>query len=251
MKTISLSLLGLALMYSTAGAQNKRFTLNGSIEYEKTINVFAIIKKSIIGNSQKQQLFDKFQASQNQFVVLKSKLLFTQKESLFVPIDKKNDVADYFGVSPIISQPNTVYTNLQAGRVTAQKNVLDKVFLVDDSLKKIKWKYTDEIRNIAGYDCKRANGIFLDSIYIVAFYTEEIPISGGPESFSGLPGMILGVALPRENITWFATKVTDTDVATFKKPDTGEKTDSKALTSKLDAMFEGKNLVTVRKSYLF
>lgn len=29
-------------------------------------------------------------------------------------------------------------------------------------------------------------------------------------STRGLPGMILGVALPHENVTWFATKVTDT-----------------------------------------
>jgi GLPGLI family protein len=50
----------------------------------------------------------------------------------------------------------------------------------------------------------------LDSIYVVAFYTTQIPISGGPESFNGLPGMILGVALPHENLTWFASKVTDT-----------------------------------------
>jgi GLPGLI family protein len=50
----------------------------------------------------------------------------------------------------------------------------------------------------------------LDSIYVVAFYTDEIHVSGGPESFHGLPGMILGVAVPHENVTWFATKVTET-----------------------------------------
>lgn len=32
---------------------------------------------------------------------------------------------------------------------------------------------------------------------------------GGPESFTGLPGMILGVALPHDNTTWFATQVTN------------------------------------------
>lgn len=51
-----------------------------------------------------------------------------------------------------------------------------------------------------------------DSIYVVAFYTDEIAVSGGPESFSGLPGMILGVALPHDHINWFATKVTDVEV---------------------------------------
>jgi GLPGLI family protein len=42
---------------------------------------------------------------------------------------------------------------------------------------------------------------------VVAFYTDEILVSGGPESFHGLPGMILGLAVPRLYTTWFATKV--------------------------------------------
>jgi GLPGLI family protein len=48
---------------------------------------------------------------------------------------------------------------------------------------------------IAGFNCRRANAMIMDSIYVVAFYTDEILTTGGPESFSGLPGMILGVAL--------------------------------------------------------
>ena len=47
----------------------------------------------------------------------------------------------------------------------------------------------------------------LDSIYIVAFFAEKKSVSGGPESFSGLPGMILELALPHDNIIWRATKV--------------------------------------------
>ena len=49
--------------------------------------------------------------------------------------------------------------------------------------------------------------MIMDSVYVVAFYTDEILAPGGPESFTGLPGMILGLALPHEHITWFATKV--------------------------------------------
>ncbi len=46
----------------------------------------------------------------------------------------------------------------------------------------------------------------MDSVYVIAFYTDQIIPSGGPESFNGLPGMILGIAIPRINTTWFATK---------------------------------------------
>jgi GLPGLI family protein len=47
----------------------------------------------------------------------------------------------------------------------------------------------------------------MDSVFVVAFYTDEITIPGGPESFNGLPGMILGLVINRLHTTWYATKV--------------------------------------------
>ena len=47
----------------------------------------------------------------------------------------------------------------------------------------------------------------MDSIFVVAFYTDEIVSTGGPESFQGLPGMILGVVIPKMYTNWYATKV--------------------------------------------
>ena len=62
----------------------------------------------------------------------------------------------------------------------------------------------------------------MDSIVVIAFYTDEILPSGGPESFTGLPGMILGIAVPKMHTTWYATKlqltaVNDAELATPKK----------------------------------
>ena len=47
---------------------------------------------------------------------------------------------------------------------------------------------------------------------MIAFYTDKIPVSGGPECFGGLPRMILQLALPHENVSWIATKVEDIDL---------------------------------------
>ena len=62
-----------------------------------------------------------------------------------------------------------------------------------------------------------------------------IPVSGGSESFTGLPGMILGVALPREHITWFATLVKDSPVlaTAITAPKKGKPTDYKGLVTTL------------------
>jgi GLPGLI family protein len=46
----------------------------------------------------------------------------------------------------------------------------------------------------------------MDSVYVIAYYTDAILADGGPEGFNGLPGMILGVVMPRLNMTYFATK---------------------------------------------
>ena len=136
-----------------------------------------------------------------------------------------------FNGSPLITQNNVIRTDLETGTQTSQKHVYEETYLVKDTTRKIKWKITDETRDIAGYTCRRANALILDSVYVVAFYTDEIAVSGGPESFSGLPGMILGVALPHENITWFATKVNEVPVTAknMEDPKKGKPMNNKQL----------------------
>ena len=79
--------------------------------------------------------------------------------------------------------------------------------MIKDSLRNLDWRITDETREIAGFECRKAVTKICDSVYVVAFYTDQIAVSSGPESFGGLPGMILGLAIPRLNTTWFATKL--------------------------------------------
>jgi GLPGLI family protein len=86
---------------------------------------------------------------------------------------------------------------------------------------------------IAGFNCRKAFTIIFDSVYVFAFYTDEIMISGGPCSIHGLPGMILGMTVPRLYSSWIATKVTVNDVdAAIIKPVKARKTyDTKFLES--------------------
>jgi len=232
MKTIFITLAALLFTSDILFAQNARFTTSGTIEYERSANMFAIIKR-MYGSEMDgflQQAFDQYKKTQPQFKVLKSTLDFNGDKTLFTPIvpDVTNNA--FFGLQTT-DQNNTVYTDLSAQKSIVQKKVFEETYLVKDSVKKIKWKITDETRVIAGYNCRRANGLIMDSIYVVAFYTDQIHISGGPESFNGLPGMILGVALPHENLSWFATKVTDMTLPenTIVPPKKGKVVDNKEL----------------------
>ena len=61
---------------------------------------------------------------------------------------------------------------------------------------------------------------------MVAFYTDKIPVSGGPEMFAGLPGMIMELAIPRLYTTWIAQSVVLESVSSSNliAPDKGKKT---------------------------
>lgn len=188
-----------------ARAQNTIFLTHGRIEFERRINVFAQI-----GDDDQWSDFRKKLA--NHFKTSYFDLVFTRDKSLYKPGRESPD-RELFNFWPSPAQDNIVYSDLSKVKAISEKNVFEQLFLVQDSLRPIKWKITDETRNIAGFNCRRANAIIMDTIYVVAFYTDEILTPGGPESFTGLPGMILGVSLPHQHISWFATKVEAIPVA--------------------------------------
>src|SRR5690606_18035958 len=113
----------------------------------------------------------------------------------------------------------------------ASKQVFEEKFLVQDSMRKLEWKIKDEIRIIAGYKCRKAVSKICDTVYVVAFYSEDIMVSGGPEMFSGLPGMILEIAIPRLYSTSIATKIETTPpkVEDLKVPEKGKKGSQKEM----------------------
>ncbi|TKC60365.1 GLPGLI family protein [Pedobacter hiemivivus] len=232
MKTKFILLAGLIFTVHHLFAQNVRFTNSGVIEFEKSINQHATIKKAIArSGGMMGSSFDDFKKSAPQFKLLKSTLRFSGNKTLFAPVVETDDNRGMFGGSPESEQSNITYTDLSTNTFITEKKFFEETFLVKDSPRKINWKLTSEMRDIAGYECRRANAIIMDSVYVVAFYTDKIPVSGGPESFTGLPGMILGVALPHDNITWFAKTVTDRPipVTEIKPPTKGKPMDNKSL----------------------
>ncbi|MDB5146301.1 MAG: hypothetical protein JWQ57_321 [Mucilaginibacter sp.] len=255
MKTTALFLICMLMIVSSGlFAQNKHFITAGTIEFERTANMFALVKKKITPSTPNlKPIYEQYIKTEPQFRKLKSTLTFGNHKTLFVPVKPEKEVAFNYD-TPMADQNNIVFNDMNTGTSTIQKNFFERVFLVKDTIRKINWKLTGETREIAGYTCRRANALVLDSIYVVAFYTEEIHVSGGPESFNGLPGMILGVAVPHENVSWFATKVTETpvDYKTLVPPTKGKVVNNKQL---YDAIMDtvgnwGEYYIVVVKGYL-
>ncbi|HEY0732057.1 MAG TPA: GLPGLI family protein, partial [Chitinophagaceae bacterium] len=74
-----------------------------------------------------------------------------------IPADPRNM---YQGMS----DKNIVYNNYRTQQTITQKPVFEEIYLVEDSLTRIRWKLTADVRNIAGFECRKAIGLLEDSI---------------------------------------------------------------------------------------
>jgi GLPGLI family protein len=209
-------------------AQNTIFLKEGKIEFEKRVNQFAGLEDDNTWDQLQKKTMSKFKLSYFD-------LVFSNNKTMYQPGRESTDSKSPFWGGESVASENIVYTELDSSRSISQKKVFEQLFLLQDSTRQIKWKITDENRVIAGFQCRRANAIIMDSIYVVAFYTDDIIASGGPESFTGLPGMILGVSLPHQHLSWFATKVSAQPITAsqLKLPTKGKKVTNASLKESL------------------
>jgi GLPGLI family protein len=267
MKTV-LILISLLFSGSTLLAQNLNFITDGVIEYEKSVNMYTLMQKQVTSANEAMMktMIESYKKNQPQFKTMKSNLTFAKDKTLFEPVVPATNtsygpqainvlggvVMLNTGNPPEIEQNNIIYTDVATNTSVSQKTVYEQTFLVKDVARPIKWKITDEVREIAGYQCRRANGLMMDSIYVVAFYTDDIPVSGGPESFSGLPGMILGAVLPDEHVTWYAKTVQAKSNPPLKAPTKGKAVNNKELqaTLELNLKSRGAQMQNLLKAFM-
>jgi GLPGLI family protein len=90
------------------------------------------------------------------------------------------------------SREYKIYRDLENQKRTDMIEMLGKTYIVEDSLKTPNWKVMNKIKEVAGYMCMMA--VTEDTVKnqkITAWFADNIPVSGGPDLYSGLPGMIL------------------------------------------------------------
>lgn len=174
-----------------------QFPRQGKIEFEKKLN----IHKEIEGDS----FYDSFKDKISKYQTTYFNLYFKDGKTLYEKGKENNEKIMFWSEDE--TTDDVIYSDIENGTFTKKQKVFEETFLISDSIRNIKWQITNETRDIAGFNCRKATGIILDSVYIIAFYTDQIPVSGGPLSYAKLPGMIMGVAIPRLNITIMATKL--------------------------------------------
>ncbi len=103
-------------------------------------------------------------------------------------------------------------------KATDAREFLGKKYVIKDEMPKYKWKILNDIKEIEGYLCMKAET--KDPIKgqtIHAWFTDGINFFGGPEGFSGLPGMILEIVVNESDVVISATSI-DFEQADVKLP---------------------------------
>lgn len=186
-----------ALIFTTI-ARAQEFVDKAVIEFEVNTNLKKTMGSSSWQEMMKENISD-LKESYYTYTFADNKSIF--KFDRWSPTTR---IPKYFKEG---DEENSWYFDFTTGILNKQKNIYGTNFVITDSIPKIEWKITNENREIAGYNCRKAIGKIMGDVYVFAFYADDITISGGPCSINGLPGMILGLTIPRLYTSYIATRV--------------------------------------------
>jgi GLPGLI family protein len=222
-----------SLTAQTKAGDPPPISFKGKITFERKNNVHKQMEE-MMKNQPNSGMLDQVKKQIPKYKIDIFELFFNNEQSLY-KLAKDGLSESKMMMGNIPADRNIIFKDFSTSKGVSEKFVFEKTYLIQDSLRQFNWKITEEFRKIAGYNCRRAETVIMDSIYVVAFYTDAIVTPSGPESFSGLPGMILGIVMPRLNTTYFATKVEQylPNEKDMTPPAKGEKVKYAALDSKL------------------
>jgi len=190
-----------AFIFSNVNAQTI-FLTQGRVEYEKKVNQYKMIEDE---DDEDKSWIEEIKKTMPRFVTDVYELHFTATKSAYKMKIENTENKYMWGSKP--SETDITVQDFANNKLSIQRDVFEQTYLVSDSIRKFEWKITGEVREIAGFECKKAVTKICDSVYIVAFYTDQIMVSSGPESFGGLPGLILGLAVSSLATTCFSSKL--------------------------------------------
>ena len=130
-------------------------------------------------------------------------LYFVNDKSVYQRVEKEGESTGW-------SRSQEEYTLIRDYKSKKSEDIVEtlgKKYVIE-GLPTYKWKILNEIKEVGGYLCMKAETT--DDVKdqtIHAWFADAIPVQGGPEGFYGLPGMILEI-----DINDGATVITATEV---------------------------------------
>jgi GLPGLI family protein len=181
------TIIAIALLISIPALAQKR---SGNVQYKYTI-FWAEIYANLPFLSQEEKDRELLTWGNPEGYSNKMKLTFNGNESLY-EVDNSEDVAgDYSGRNDFL-----IYRNFKEKTILEFLGTLGKTYLIKDELKMPKWRVMNELKEIQGHMCMKA--VTQDTVKnheVIAWFAADIPVSAGPETYFGLPGLILGLEI--------------------------------------------------------
>jgi len=172
-------------------------------------------------------------------------LTFGNNQSLWKQAEQENEDEPTFGGGGmqirmmVAGSDDVLYTNLEEAKKVELRVMFDKKFIVDDSIRPLKWKMNEETKTVLNHLCRKATAVRYgkrttmnmdngkmerkevdDTSNIVAWFTTDIPVSAGPGEYQGqLPGLILEMDINNGRQTFIAKEIlTKADFTVIKEP---------------------------------
>ena len=205
-------LIALTSLTTVATAQMKE----GKISYERKINMHRNLPDPQMKSMVPEFRTDKFELIFNENVSLFRSVVDEEAPDPFANAGGGGGGARFNFRMP---SANT-FTDLAKQMQYEERAFFEKEFLIIDSLKQYKWKLSEETKTIAKQLCKKATTMITapqmrmrvsiggggnntdttantprapKETELVVWYAENIPVSFGPEGYSGLPGVIMEI----------------------------------------------------------
>lgn len=168
-----------------------------------------------------------------EFRTTKMELIFNQNESLFKNVEEEEEEevnANGGAMRMRFMMPqNELYFNFAENKKVEMREFMTKKFLLEGEIKPNAWKISDgETKEIKGYVCKKATFTNEErKMNIVAWFTEQIPVSAGPDNYNSLMGLVLQVDINDGEIVTTASNI---EFKKLKKGDIKIPTEGKKIT---------------------
>jgi GLPGLI family protein len=157
-----------------------------------------------------------------------------------------------------IGNNDIAYHNFEKSLKVDQREIMDRNYVIHDSIRNGNWKLSDESKTILNYTVRKAIGkrvitrmqtsmengemkreAVQDTTEVIAWFTTEIPVPVGPELQGQLPGAILEMDINKGQIVYKALEVSPkVNPAKIKEPNEGKKLTSAEFAIERDKLME-------------
>ena len=215
MKKIQL-VLGLMIAFISISTSAIAQMKEGKISYERKINMHRNLP-----DPQMKSMVPEFRTDKFELIFNESVSLFRSVVDDEAPDPFANAGGGRGGMRMNFRMPTAnTFTDVSKQMQYEERAFFEKEFLIIDSLKQYKWKLSEETKTIAKQLCKKATTMITapqmrmrvsiggggnntdtaantprapKETELVVWYAENIPVSFGPDNYSGLPGVIMEI----------------------------------------------------------